>query len=186
MSERTYIKNTEWNKSKTLLFPLLYDNKIKNDVVQPVSVYSIFEVSPTEKYQLLNSYLTCTFKKDSKTNLMSEDTKVEAIRHIDSDTIAVVYNISKYKEVVDLFIKGKYSKFPEAIKSHIYKYYQAVTSDDPWDPNDKQGILIDVILYPEKYWDLVAEELHMHSEVLKNIGELSSPPDFVNKEKLKL
>ena len=96
-----------------------------------------------------------------------------------------IFNFFDRRETIDLFLEGKYSKFNEKEKDIILKYFGQRNTDKPCNlVNNKPQQPHHVILYPEYYHELVAEELYEKKDLktglmyLKEIQELWEKYDY--------
>ena len=82
----------------------------------------------------------------------------------------------KYKSDFELYIDGKYSKMSSPVKRRVLEFFKN---------NHSNYKYIDSYLNPDKYFKTYADLLAVPIEVLTEVGELCSLPDF-KKETLKL
>lgn len=84
------------------------------------------------------------------------------------DGVGYIFNLTSISDIVDNFVQGKYSKYPEGAKRKILLFYGSSIDKIP-----RPGRRIHMALYPELYHNLVAEEIG----VAKLDGELCDPPN---------
>jgi len=180
-----YIQNIPWSKSKTLLFPLLYNDKNFKKVEIPIQTYSLF-ITDNNQYSIADGYLTCLYNKENKQSLIDEDTDIVFIQSINANEIAIVYKLKKeYSEVINRMLASEYSLIAEDMKSRIYRFWGGYNHNNIEYPVDN-NILLDMILYPYKYYERVAEELNIDINIIKKARELASKIDFSKEEVLEI
>ncbi len=90
--------------------------------------------------------------------------------------VAYVFDFSCYTDDWGHFLNGRYSKMGLELKRKTKDFFK--TSEG------NQYVYIESFLHPEKYYALYAELLNVTMDVLRDAGELCSPPDF-DKETMK-
>lgn len=180
-----YIQEKPWSKSKTILFPLLYENKSFTKVELPIQTYCL-SVLADKQYSIVDGHLTCVYSKKNKQSVIDEDSDIVYIHSINENEIAIVYKIKKeYSEVINRLLASEYSLIDRSIKSKIYKFWGGYMHDNIEYPVDG-NILLDLILYPSKYYERVAEELNIDVNIIKKARELASKIDFSKEEVLEI
>lgn len=164
-----------FQKSTFFLYPLL---KIPKTVI-PMDTYVTWD----DFFDLDRNVLVCRYKKFVKDT--ERKTEVEhLIKHplyldyyeLEDDTIVYVFAIETFQGILELFLKGKYSKFPDSIKDRIVSFYK---------PETHTRAYMKSYLFPDAFYEIYSELLNVPISLLKEIVELASPPDM-EKEKLQL
>lgn len=173
MIKSLYTKYTQ--KSRMFLYPFL---GIRRGVsITPIESY----VSWTGISELQDKNLICVyeltdednFKLFEKTKLLSNP-KFVNFYELPDNKGAYLFNFSNEEKLWNCFVKGKYANMPDENKKTILKFFEG---------NISNHNLITSYLYPEKYYETYAHHLAVPVEVLKEVGQLCSPPDF-SKENL--
>lgn len=174
MTDKIY--NKYFQKSRSFLYPGLGIKKTA--AVSPLGTYiAISNMINPEDLKLI-----CTFKKDDsdKFKKFEENTLLSNPlfeRKIKSNKYNIyVFNFEIYEKDWINFIMGKYSKLSNVLKKGIKDYYNESS------PEYK---VIEVYLYPEKYFEMYSKLLEVDIETLKSTGELCDPFDL-EKETLKI
>ena len=166
-----------FQKSKVFLYPLL---EIKKGVrYVPIETYIAWE----GVCELKDEKFICLYsaKKDDAYEKFEQDYLVnhklfKGYYKIEEDKHLYVYDYSKFKHDLDMFIAGKYSKFTLQTKDKISEFLGDV------------GTIADYIqsyINPEGFHELYAENLGVSLDTIEQVYELCSKPD-INKENLKL
>jgi hypothetical protein len=164
-----------FQKSKVLLYPLLgikrgctavpeqtylsWGTKISTEDMKLVAVY------PVRKDQ---EYIT--FEK----NVLLKHPRITDYIPLNNEQCIFTFDFSDLKDDWQKFISGNYSKMNPQLKRKIR---------DHFDKNTSTSIYIDSYMFPEKYFALYADLLGVEESLLKNVGELCSPPNL-DKENL--
>lgn len=173
MIKSLYTKYTQ--KSRMFLYPFL---GIRRGVsITPIESY----VSWTGISEVQDKKLICVyelseeddFKLFERTKLLGNP-KFSNFYELPDNKGAYLFDYTNEGVVWDFFVKGKYANFPDDKKKTILKFFEG---------NISNHNLITSYLYPEKYYETYASHLAVPVEVLKEVGQLCSPPDF-NKENL--
>jgi hypothetical protein len=85
------------------------------------------------------------------------------------DTLIYVFNLVKHKEILDIFIEGKYSQIPKAYKNAILAYYDQDLGTRPY---------MESFLYPDLHFDTYSDLLNVDIDIIKTTGELSNKPNL--------
>lgn len=173
-----------FQKSKAFLYPLL---EVKKGSIIPIDAYMSWE----EENVYLDEYrLICLFHlRDDDEFLRFEDRGLLNnplfldYKEVEGNKAAYIFDLSDYASEVDKLKAGKYSQFTDETKAKIRKYHGASSASYAF---------LDSYLYPENYFRDYAkfltctrEDEEPMMEVLIEVGELCSKPDFV-KEQLKI
>lgn len=90
-------------------------------------------------------------------------------KHVSESDGVYVFDLSKYKDDWEIFLKGKYSKLSRDTKKKIIAYHGVRTPNYPY---------VDSFLHPDRYFQLYAELLGEKESLLREVGELCSLPDL--------
>lgn len=159
-----------FQKSKVLLYPLLgikrgctavpeqtylsWGTKITTEDMKLVAVY------PARKDQ---EYLH--FEK----NVLLKHPRVTDYIPLNEDQCIFTFDFSDLEHDWQKFMKGQYSKMDPQLKRKIR---------DHFDKNTSTSIYIDSYMFPDKYFALYADLLGANEDLLREVGELCSPPDL--------
>lgn len=165
-------------KSKNLLFPLL---EIKKNNFIKVTDYSTFlYCSCTE--ESIDDYLffvlyNCDFEKKEYKQFIEKEimqNKNLSNCYYTNKGELYVFNFFDRRETIDLFMSGTYSKFAEEEKKIILKYYNTPNLKKAYNLtiNNVPEAPHHIILYPEYYYEKVAEELYEPKDVVEGVKYL--------------
>lgn len=170
MEPQKYLIGRYFQKSLNYLYPLIGVDK---DALFKPSCYlwwgqdvSIDDNRILVLYQETDSVLYEPFEK----NEMFSNPYFEVCYRLEGGSNAYVFDLSSYKDTVAKFKRGNYSQFAEGIKKRILVFHGASTDKIP-----RPGRHIHTSLYPELYYDLVAEEIGVTG--LEEVGELTDAPN---------
>ena len=166
-----------FQKSKVFLYPLLSIKKgiryvpietyvAWKDLYKPgeckfLCLYTAEDDADYKKFEM--NYLTCH-------KLFEEYYKLEEGVHL------YVYDFSQFKRDLEMFRKGKYSKFSVKAKDKISNFFGDVGTISEY---------IQSYINPEEYHDLYAEHLGVSLDTIEQVYELCSKPDM-DKETLEI
>jgi len=161
---------TYFQKSKVLLYPLL---GIKRGAVAvPEQTYLSWNthLNP-EDMKLITIY---PLRKDSEflnfeKNVLLKHPRITDYVVLDNERLLITFDFSDIKYDWKYFINGKYSKMNVKLKRQIR---------DHFDKNSGTYTYIESFLFPEKYFSLYAELLLVEESLLRDVGELCSPPNL--------
>jgi hypothetical protein len=165
-----------FQKSTFFLYPLL---KIPKTVIPVVTYLYWGDYSSAKSHPIL----ICRFKPF--TTDTERTTEVEyLIGHplyidyyeLEDESIVYVFSLESMSSIVDLFLKGEYSKFTPPIKEKILTFYKPETSTRGY---------MKSYLYPQNYYETYSKFLNVSEDLLKETVELIDPPN-IEKESLKL
>lgn len=157
-------------KSRIFLYPLL-------------GIKRGFGPTPTESYiswegnflvnecKLICIYPTSEddeFKKFERTRLLSNK-HFHVYYELDNSNSAYVFDLRDYEQDWSNFIMGKYSKFTKQTKDKVLDFFNSKPAGKEY---------VNSYFYPEKYYENYANLLLVDASVLKQVGELCSPPDL--------
>ena len=164
-----------FQKSTFFLYPLLKIPK----VVVPIRTYLYWD-HPSFLDKMV---LICRFKKFTQPNQLKTEAN-HLVSHplyldyyeLEDDTVVYIFAFDSFKPIVELFLKGKYSKFPDNIKERVLSFYK---------PETYTRSYIKSYLYPKQFYDTYSELLNVPEILLIETEELIDIPDII-KEKLEL
>ena len=88
---------------------------------------------------------------------------------IDSRLRLYMFDFSNFKKDINMFIKGKYSKFSKYSKDIIVDFFGDTGNISKY---------VNSYLYPKDYYEIYAELLNVPVELLEQTGELCDIPDM--------
>lgn len=169
-----------WSKSETFLLPL---TGLSRSQKYPMKSYLFWGEYSIENYHLIikfsydnyNSFITYC----NKTIFPILDKNLYLIETYDFDKESIfILDLSEWALDIEMFLKGKYSKFSRQAKERIIEYHTY------FDKGAKVPVEISVILEPNvKYrllgdvtaFEYVADNYGIPLNHLKEIGELGNP-----------
>ena len=165
-----------FQKSKIFLYPLLEIRKGEQFV--PIDTFVCWDNLYTE-----NDYrYICIYNSRKDLKFINFENKVlkshrlfEFSTSIDKDTQLYVFDLSEYKNDIDMFIKGAYSNFSIKSKNKILQYFGTI---------GRISSYIKSYLNPEEYHEVYAKELAVDIKLIKEVHEICTPPNL-NKETYK-
>jgi|TARA_R100000479_G_scaffold170127_1_gene112515 hypothetical protein len=165
------IYESYFQKSKVFLYPLL--NIPKGVRFVPSQTYLTWEDQfDLSRYKLIALYKINPDCKDFEPfhkETLKANPLYEYYEKIDKESHIYVFSIANYKNDINKFIKGQYSKMTKKTKKIITKFF------------GKSGTISEYIesyLYPEKYFEIYSDILNVPVEDLENVGELCDKPDL--------
>jgi hypothetical protein len=159
-----------FQKSKVLLYPLLGIKRGCTAV--PEQTYLSWGTKiTTEDMKLVAVYAA---RKDQEyinfeKNVLLKHSRVTDYIKLNEDQCIFTFDFSDLKYDWQKFIKGQYSKIDSKLKRKIC---------DHFDKNTSTSIYIDSYMFPEKYFALYADLLGTNEELLREVGELCTPPNL--------
>ena len=163
----TKLRSSYFQKSKFFLYPMLRIPRI----ISPTKTYLFWEDKYGRKdYRLICEYKNFTIDTDrviEKKNLFAHS-MYDNFYETD-DTLIYVFNLVKHKEILDIFIEGKYSQIPKAYKNAILAYYDQDLGTRPY---------MESFLYPDLHFDTYSDLLNVDIDIIKTTGELSNKPNL--------
>ena len=108
------------------------------------------------------------FRQFEKTKLLGNK-MFHDFRQVDGNRGVYVFNYTDQKHNWDCFLRGRYSQMTPEHKKRIQEYMGRNNGDAPY---------IESFLYPEKYYRMYAEIMHVKEELLREVGELCSKPNL--------
>lgn len=159
-----------FQKSKVFLYPLL---GIKRGAVAiPEQTYLSWEGYFTpEDIKLITVYPRrndSTYLTFENTVLLKHNRLCDVIDLNDQEKI-FTFDFSDITDDWKKFLSGKYSSINVNLKEQIKKHF---------DPNSSTYVYMDSYLFPDKYFNLYADLLNADINLLKEVGELCSPPNL--------
>jgi hypothetical protein len=164
------INRDYFQKSKLFLYPTLGIRK-----GQSVSLIETY-VGWDDKIGIDDAKLICLYylRKDpefvnfEKTKLLTNRYFKEFFE-VEDDRGVYVFDLREYKEDCLHFINGKYSKFSNKLKNLIVNFQPKNTVNYAY---------VNSFVYPEKYFGIYKTLLNIDLDILVEVGELCSKPDF--------
>ena len=169
------IYTSYFQKSKVFLYPLLGFKK--NIEFVPADTFICWD----EFINVLDYKFICVYKCEMTLDFKNFETKyLKSHRLLKSyynlaDKQIYVFNFKSYKYDFDQFINGHYSKFSLKSKDLILTYFSEY---------GKISEYIKSFLDPGNYHEIYAENLGVNINLIREVHEICSKPDF-EKECLK-
>lgn len=159
-----------FQKSKMFLYPLL---KIRQgSSIVPVQTYMAWQ----DMYELGDYKLICVYhnRKDAEFKAFEDSHLLSNQLFYDyfllpDDMVAYVFDLSEHSHDFRLIALGQYSEVSSEFKFKIINFFSS---------NPHHAAYIDSYLYPERHYYTYAELLNCDVDILVNVGQLCSPPDF--------
>jgi hypothetical protein len=164
------LQNKYVQKSKIFAYPLL--GIPRGTSIVPKEVYLSWE----DNYTVEDTVLICNYElRDDPEYKYFEEKKL--LKHpmfldmhvLENNTAVYVFDFSKYHDDFQKVILGKYINLSLEYKNLILRFFKN-------NPNNYH--LIMSYLYPENYYREYSELLNVKEELLRNVGNLCSPPDL--------
>lgn len=159
-----------FQRSKVFLYPLLGIKR--GSVAAPRQCYiSWHPAITTEDVKLICVYSKRTdleYKNFERTVLLQHKRLTDYIELIDDD-IMLTFDFSDIKDDWNNFVNGKYSKIDSALKRKILNHF---------DKQSSTYVYMESYLFPDKYFNLYADLLNTDVSLLREVGELCSPPNL--------
>lgn len=159
-----------FQKSKVFLYPLLGIKR--GSAAAPKQCYLSWNTTITpEDIKLICIYEKRTdseYKQFEKNVILKSKRICDYIDLVDNELL-ITFDFSDIKSDWKLFIEGKYSKIDKNLRRKILSHF---------DINSGSYIYLDSYLFPERYFSLYASLLGVDESMLKEVGELCSPPNL--------
>jgi len=159
-----------FQKSKVLIYPLLGIKR--GSVALPEQTYLSWDgyLKPEDKkliaiYPNRDDVAYINFEKNT---LIKHNRLCDFIK-LDDERTLFTFDFSDLGHDWQKFIGGQYSKIDITLKRKI---------KDHFDKNSGTYVYVDSYLFPEKYFSLYADLLGVDEKLLREVGELCSPPDL--------
>jgi hypothetical protein len=159
-----------FQKSKVFLYPLL--GMKRGSVAAPRQCYLSWGSSITPE----DMKLICVYTKRSDTEYKKFESQV-LIKHkrisdyieLENDEVMMTFDFSDLSSDWQHFISGKYSKIDLSLRRKILNHFDKYSGSYPY---------LESFLFPDKYFSLYATLLGVDENMLREVGELCSPPDL--------
>lgn len=159
-----------FQKSKVFLYPLLGIKR--GSIAAPRQCYlSWNNTISTEDMKLICVY---TKRSDSEykkfeSNILIKHKRIVDYIEIENDEIIMTFDFSDIKDDWQKFINGKYSKIDTDLRRKILTHFDKYSGSYPY---------LESFLFPNKYFSLYSTLLGVDEQLLREVGELCSPPDL--------
>lgn len=163
----TDLNRKYFQKSTFFLYPLL---KIPKKII-PIVTYLYWNDYSTQDLVLICRYKPFNTDQERKfevEHLISSPFYKDYYK-LEDGTVVYIFSLQTIPSVVELFIQGKYSRFPTLFKERVLDFYK---------PETRTRSYMKTYLYPEYYYSLYSKFLNVSKDLLKEIGELVDPPDL--------
>ena len=159
-----------FQKSRIFLYPML--DIRRGACVIPEQTYLSWDgyLRP-EDAKLVTVYPKRTdteFMNFEKNVLLKHSRICDYVNLNDTQSI-LTFDLSDLAENYELFMKGKYSQMNKDVKRKILNFF---------DRNSGNYVYVESFLFPEKYFALYAGLLNVEVSLLREVGELCSPPNL--------
>lgn len=159
-----------FQKSKIFLYPLLGIPRGISTVPEETYIAWKDRIHPAE--EKLICYYTCTghpdFENFRKNVILKHTLLTDIVLGKDQEEI-YVFDFAGFSTDFLHFINGRYSQLSEATKNTVLDFFL---------DSDRTGELILSYLHPSEHYDDYATLLGVDKELLKQVGELCTKPDF--------
>ena len=159
-----------FQKSKIFLYPVL-DIK-RGACVIPEQTYLGWNthIKP-EDTKLVAVYPRRTDKEflNFKNNVLLKHSRVTDYIELSETNLLITFDLSDISDNYQLFLKGKYSQMSKDFKYKILNFF---------DKHSGNYVYVESFLFPEKYFRLYADLLNVSESLLREVGELCSPPNL--------
>lgn len=135
------------------------DNQIGGESIEGLQLIVHYKVEDNEIFRIF----------EEKT--LQKSSLLESCYAVENGKI-YIYNLAKYADIVDKFLRGKYSRFSDDVKKKILSYHGLDK-----DTEVRPGRPLHMALHPGLYFEGVSKEMKMPFEELKIVGELCDPFD---------
>lgn len=149
------------NKTSAFLLPLI--NKTKHQLKYDTYFVNAFLSEDRRQLCLLYRFTGTRHYKEFEDNMLKEKL---CIKHIDYDPYHVMYLFripDHFREDIEYFLQGRYSKFSNTLKSLIFRFYGSST----------ETIIFQVIHKSPQLKEMIENDLHVR---LDDDMELASKP----------
>ena len=110
------------------------------------------------------------FKKDLEYSLeLNDNERFDNFFKLDDSKGVYIFNFKDLKDDYLKITKGKYSQLSNRYKQKILEFFKHHRAHHAY---------IESYLYPDKYFTMYSDLLNVKVEVLKEVGELCSKPNF--------
>jgi hypothetical protein len=159
-----------FQKSKVFLYPLLGIKRGSTAV--PEQTYLSWEgYLKTEDIKLITVYEKRTdleYMNFEKNVLLKNPKITDYIKTHDNKTV-LTFDFSDISDDFHNICLGKYSKISRDVKYKVLNHFDKYSGNRTY---------LETYLFPEKYFTLYAELLNVNESLLREVGELCSPPDL--------
>ena len=159
-----------FQKSRVFLYPAL--DIRRGGSVTPIQTY----VSWEDHYKPEDRKFVCLYHlRDDEDFTRFEKHKLlgnlnfHDFKQVEEDKGVYVFDYKFIGKDWDHFIEGRYSKMSSVHKRTITQFYGSYSSSFEY---------VESMLYPDKYYQKYAKILNVDIDLLKEVGELCSPPDL--------
>lgn len=159
-----------FQKSKMFLYPIL--KMRQGSSIVPIQTYMAWQ----DMYELGDYKLICVYhnRKDAEFKAFEDKHLLSNQLFYDyfllpDDMVAYVFDLSEYSHDYRLIALGQYSELSSEFKFKVINFFSS---------NPHHAAYIDSYLYPERHYYTYAELLNCDVDILVNVGQLCSPPDF--------
>lgn len=159
-----------FQKSKIFLYPLLGIKR--GSAATPQQTYLSWEgylktedIKLITIYEARSDYEYLTFER----NVLLRHPRVCDCVELKDNKKLFTFDFSDLKNDFENVVNGKYSLLTRDVKYKLLNHF---------DVNSGNRTYLETYLFPEKYITLYAELLNVQEQLLREVGELCSPPDL--------
>jgi hypothetical protein len=159
-----------FQKSKVFLYPLLGIKRGSTAV--PEQTYLSWEsYIKTEDVKLITIYNNRTDSEyiQFEKNILLKNPRVTDYIKLQDDKTLFTYDFTDLSDDFHNIVNGKYSKVSKDIKYKLLNHFDKYSGNRTY---------LETYLFPEKYFTLYAELLNVDESLIREVGELCSPPDL--------
>jgi hypothetical protein len=159
-----------FQKSKVFLYPLLGIKR--GSAAVPEQTYLSWEgYLRTEDMKLICVYeqRVDTEYKTFEKNVLLKNSRVTDYIEIENNKILVSFDFADLKEDWSNVLNGKYSQLNKDLKYKLLNHFDKYSGNRTY---------LETYLFPEKYFTLYADLLNTSESLLREVGELCSPPNL--------
>lgn len=159
-----------FQKSKVFLYPLLGIKR--GSVAAPDQTYVSWGSNiGTEDIKLICSYTRRTDREylSFENTILFKHKRLSDYKILDEETLILIFDFQDMSSDWFNFLLGKYSKLNRDTKHKILNHFEQ---------NSGNRMYLETYLFPEKYFAIYAELLQAQETLLKEVGELCTPPDL--------
>lgn len=163
-------------KSRLFLYPTL--NIPRGVSVTPIQTYMEWEdIYTIEDCKLISLYHMrddYQFKHFEEKKLL-KNSKFDNFHEVESESNkklgAYIFDFTSEKDNYNRIVFGEYSKLSSRYKHKILDFFKNHRAHHAY---------IESYLYPEKYFTMYSDLLNVNTDVLRQVGELCSKPNFTD------
>jgi hypothetical protein len=152
-----------FQKSKSFLFPALGIKK--GPFTTPLQSYISWDdyILQSDKKLVCLYDTTDPRHKTISEPIMFSHSLFERAKRLSMSQCLYIFDMSRYSDEFEFFLRGKYSQFSQPVKESIKNYFG---------PSSLEYAYMETFLYPEQFFDLYANLLDVNPFHLQQVGQL--------------